>query len=217
MGVESTKSYTQGHIYNVRKLINKFADVLRTKGDLHDQSKLEEPEIYGWAAMDLEPRYAYGSHEYFDKLNRFADVFKHHYAVNTHHPEHFKNPEQEMTLVDMIEMLCDWFAYKQDVSLEEGIALIYDQCDRFKFSKTIRNLLINTYTEYMNSEFFRAEIFEHQQRIVADIELKTTANFDLWKNYFNPQCELQDLQDIDSIPDSGIDFSDLLWWEKYKK
>ena len=117
MGVKQTVSYTQEHIYNVRKLLNKFADVLKQKGETHDQSKLEEPEVYGWAAMDLEPRHEYGSYEYYDKLRRFSEVFNHHYKVNSHHPEHFVNPEHEMTLIDMVEMLCDWFAYKQDIPI----------------------------------------------------------------------------------------------------
>ena len=147
MGVSSTKSYTQEHIQSVRRLLNKFADALKYKGEVHDQSKLEEPEVYGWAAMDLEEKYDYGSPEYYDKIRRYSEVFKHHYMVNSHHPEHFKNPEYEMTLVDMIEMLCDWFSYKDDMTLNEAINLINDQCKRFKFSKTIKSLLINTYRD----------------------------------------------------------------------
>lgn len=127
MSVDTTKSYTREHIRNVRNLLNKFADVLQYKGSNHDQSKLEEPEVYGWAAMDLEEKYDYGSPEYYDKIRRYSEVFNHHYMVNSHHPEHFANPEKEMTLIDMIEMLCDWFAYKENVPLNEGKQLISDQ------------------------------------------------------------------------------------------
>ena len=209
MGVEQTISYTEEHIYNVRKLLNKFADVLKQKGETHDQSKLEEPEVYGWAAMDLEPRYEYGSYEYYDKLRRFSEVFNHHYRVNSHHPEHFINPEYEMTLIDMIEMLCDWFAYKQDVSINEGIKLIKEQCDRFKFSDTIKSLLINTYKEYINSDL-STDIYTKQECFIADKQMENSNNYPLWENAFK-------LKNEEEVPDSGIDFSDLFPWERKSK
>lgn len=210
MGVEQTVSYTQGHIYNVRKLLNKFADVLKQKGETHDQSKLEEPEVYGWAAMDLEPRYEYGSYEYYDKLRRFSEVFNHHYKVNSHHPEHFVNPEYEMTLIDMVEMLCDWFAYKQDIPIREGVELIREQCDRFGFSDTIMSLLTNTYREYINSDLFN-DIYANQERIIADKQMENSYNYSLWERTFKPK------NDEEETPDSGIDFSDLFPWERKSK
>ena len=210
MGVEQTVSYTQEHIYNVRKLLNKFADVLKQKGETHDQSKLEEPEVDGWAAMDLEPRYEYGSYEYYDKLRRFSEVFNHHYKVNSHHPEHFVNPEHEMTLIDMVEMLCDWFAYKQDIPIREGVELIRDQCDRFGFSDTIMSLLTNTYREYMNSDLFD-DIYTNQERIIADKQMENSHNYSSWERAFKPK------NDEEEIPDSGIDFSNLFPWERKSK
>lgn len=210
MGVEQTVSYTQGHIYNVRKLLNKFADVLKQKGETHDQSKLEEPEVYGWAAMDLEPRYEYGSYEYYDKLRRFSEVFNHHYKVNSHHPEHFVNPEHEMTLIDMVEMLCDWFAYKQDIPIREGVELIREQCNRFGFSDTIMSLLTNTYREYINSDLFN-DIYTNQERIIADKQMENSHNYSLWERAFKAK------NDEKEILDSGIDFSNLFPWERKSK
>lgn len=208
MGVKNTVSYTQEHIYNVQKLLNKFANILKQKGKTHDQSKLEEPEVYGWAAMDLEPHYEYGSYEYYDKLRRFSEVFKHHYRVNSHHPEHFVNPEHEMTLIDMVEMLCDWFAYKQDIPIREGVKLIREQCDRFGFSDTIRSLLTNTYREYMNSDLFN-NIYAKQERIIADKQMENSHNYSLWENTFKPKND-------EDVPDGGIEFSGLLPWEREK-
>lgn len=207
MGVGSTKSYTQEHIQSVRRLLNKFADILKYKGEIHDQSKLEEPEVYGWAAMDLEERYNYGSPEYYDKLRRFAEVFRHHYMVNSHHPEHFKNPEYEMTLIDMIEMLCDWFSYKNNVSLPEAINLINEQCKRFKFSKTIKCLLTNTYREYLSADFCD-DIYKKQERLIADMSLENTSDYYTWENIFKEKPQEEE------VPDSGIDFSNMFWWEK---
>jgi len=37
-------------------------------------------------------------------------AIEHHYKNNRHHPEHFNNGIDEMNLVDLIELLCDWKA-----------------------------------------------------------------------------------------------------------
>ena len=160
--------------------------------------------------MDLEPRYEYGSYEYYDKLRRFSEVFSHHYKVNSHHPEHFVNPEHEMTLIDMVEMLCDWFAYKQDIPIREGVELIREQCDRFGFSDTIMSLLTNTYREYMNSDLFD-DIYTNQERMIADKQMENSHNYSLWERAFKPK------NDEEEILDSGIDFNDLFPWERKSK
>lgn len=38
-----------------------------------------------------------------------AEKIKEHWKNNRHHPEHFKNVE-DMTDLDLMEMVCDWFA-----------------------------------------------------------------------------------------------------------
>ena len=113
-----------------------------------------------------------------------------------------------MTLIDMVEMLCDWFAYKQNIPIAEGIKLIREQCDRFKFSDTIRSLLTNTYREYMNSDLFN-DIYAKQERIIADKQMESSHNYLLWERAFKPKNE-------EEVQDSGIDFSDLLPHEKSK-
>lgn len=34
----------------------------------------------------------------------------HHYAANDHHPEHWPNGVNDMSLLSILEMLCDWKA-----------------------------------------------------------------------------------------------------------
>ena len=194
---ETTKSYTQEHIDNVRLLLGIFSDVLREKGENHDKSKLEEPEIYGWMAMDREPRYKYGTKEYYEKMRKYAAIFDHHYAVNTHHPEHFKSPENEMTLIDAIEMLCDWFAYKRDVDKEDALYLIRSQCIRFGFSESFKNLLSNTYLEYLDKN--DAEYQYNQNKLIADLKLSRTNKYYEWKRF------TEKVPDLDELPSN---------WEK---
>ena len=52
----------------------------------------------------------YGSDEYKECLKRMGPALAHHYANNTHHPEHYPNGINGMSLLDLIEMLADWKA-----------------------------------------------------------------------------------------------------------
>jgi hypothetical protein len=99
------------HIELVRNLLNVFSIDLMKRGEKHDQSKLAAPEV------DLFTEYTcklkdttYGSPEYEAYREKMKPALDHHYAKNRHHPEHFKNGIDEMNLIDLIEMFCDWKA-----------------------------------------------------------------------------------------------------------
>ena len=47
-----------------------------------------------------------GSPEYREARPGLA----HHYAHNSHHPEHYENGIAGMDLLDLVEMFCDWKA-----------------------------------------------------------------------------------------------------------
>ena len=132
----STEEYISGHISRVQKWISKFSTILYIRGLNHDRSKLCEPELSMWKKMDEEPRYPYGTKEYQEKLNRYQELFKLHYKRNKHHPEHWSGYYLEMDLIDIIEMLCDWLGYKEDITIEEAEALIDQQCRRYNFNNT---------------------------------------------------------------------------------
>lgn len=100
--------------------------------------------------MDEEPRYPYGSAEYIDKIRRWKKVFDHHYKCNRHHPEHFLNGINDMNLVDMIEMLCDWVGYKNIMSIREAIKVVDTQMDRYGFSNDLRDIMKNTLIDYFS-------------------------------------------------------------------
>ena len=84
-------------------------------------------------------------------MKRNKEVFKMHYANNRHHPEHFKNGIEDMNLIDIIEMLCDWLSYKEgSLSYHEAQEIIYNQAKRFGFGDEIINIMINTAWEYFS-------------------------------------------------------------------
>jgi hypothetical protein len=78
------------------------------------------------------------------------ETLKHHYANNTHHPEHYENGINGMTLMDLIEMIADWWAASErhpDGSVEESIKL---NSKRFNLSPQLEDILNNTIKELKN-------------------------------------------------------------------
>lgn len=143
-----TEEYIKGHISRVRRHIDIFIQLLLKRAINHDKSKLEEPEISWWKEMDKEPRYPYGSEEYKQKIKRWDKVFKHHYKYNRHHPEHYDYGVSEMTLVDIVEMMCDWLGYKDTITISEALKVCDEQMKRYNISDDVRQIIFNTLLRY---------------------------------------------------------------------
>lgn len=143
-----TEEYIKGHISRVRKHINTFIELLLKRAMNHDKSKLEEPEFSWWKEMDKEPRYPYGSEEYKQKIKRWDKVFKHHYKYNRHHPEHYDYGVSEMTLVDIVEMMCDWLGYKDTITISEALKVCDEQMKRYNIPDGVRQIIFNTLLRY---------------------------------------------------------------------
>lgn len=143
-----TEEYIKGHISRVRRHINTFIQLLIRRAEKHDKSKLEEPELSWWKEMDKEPRYPYGSEEYKQKIKRWNKVFKHHYQYNRHHPEHYEYGISEMTLIDIVEMMCDWLGYKDTTTVTEALKVCDEQMARYDISEELRQIIFNTLLRY---------------------------------------------------------------------
>lgn len=102
---------TKEHIREISKLMDRIIRVLEIKKQRHDASKLGEAEKPAFDKyMPLMGGVTYGSKEYKEILEKLGAALKHHYRHNRHHPEHFKNGIDGMTLMDIMEMFCDWKA-----------------------------------------------------------------------------------------------------------
>ena len=102
---------TVKHIHKVRELLYAMIVELDKRARLHDLSKLESPEaeIFGEYTPELA-KTEYDSPEYQELLKKVQVAIDHHYANNRHHPEHWPNGINDMTLIDLVEMLVDWKA-----------------------------------------------------------------------------------------------------------
>lgn len=140
----STKEYIINHKRAVQRWMQKFSLVLLDRGNKHDDSKLQSPELEWWTKMDGEKRFAYGTKEYHEKMERYKHLFEMHWKNNRHHPEYFEYNLDDMDLIDVIEMLCDWLSYKDKLSYTEASNLVNQQCLRYGFSEELRDLILNT-------------------------------------------------------------------------
>ena len=136
---------TQKHIETVRKYIRFMIDKIDMRGVKHDASKLESPEVEVFA--EYTPKLnntTFGSEEYYRNLENMKAALDHHYAANRHHPEHFVNGVNDMTLIDLLEMFCDWKASTLRHNDGNLLRSIETNAERFKIDSQLTQILINT-------------------------------------------------------------------------
>lgn len=142
---KATNFETISHIQAVQGNIFKVITALLERARTHDQSKLRSPELeYFTEATEKLHGLTYGSAEYQQNLDSIAPALAHHYANNRHHPQHFENGINDMTLIDLIEMLCDWKASAErqnDGNVRFGMG---KNIDRFKIDQQLGDVLKNT-------------------------------------------------------------------------
>ena len=145
MKLAESKLETIAHIEMVRKYIKTFTDKLAQRGIDHDRTKLESPEAEGFAAVNEKlAGLTYGSDEYKQNLEDLKPILAHHYAKNKHHPEHYKNGINDMTLIDILEMMADWKAstYRQhDGNLLQSLD---KNAEKYDIQKQLLQILKNT-------------------------------------------------------------------------
>jgi hypothetical protein len=137
---------TQKHIARVELLLHMAADELMRRGRKHDASKFTAEEMGPLAEMqaliDREGQAPFGSEEYKRRTALLKPMLEHHYARNSHHPEHYPNGVAGMDLFDLVEMFFDWKAASERG--EEPAMNLSAACERFKAEPMLRSILENT-------------------------------------------------------------------------
>lgn len=141
MSVRETKK----HIARVRLLLEDVQGRLKQRGAHHDISKMRNPElkIFNEFTPKLKET-TYGTKKYKKYLKEMGPALEHHYAHNRHHPEHFENGVNDMTLVDITEMLCDWKAASERHADGNILKSIMHNMERFGIDKQLTQIFINT-------------------------------------------------------------------------
>lgn len=163
------------HIALVQKWMEDFRYILAGRAKVHDQSKLRSPEKemfdeFTWKLKNTK----FGSDEYNQQLVNMGAALKHHYELNSHHPEHygymecngcferypkdyderctvcgysqmqFRGDVSKMTLYEVVEMVCDWMAAAEKKDVP--VDLDYLQ-KRFDISPQLRSIIENQFRE----------------------------------------------------------------------
>lgn len=187
---------TYAHIQVVQGFLGRMIRRLTTRSELHDQSKLISPEVEAFDEFTSALKATtYGSDEYKARLATMKPALDHHYATNSHHPEHYRwhcpvcggsfsgeeSPQSDvgndtkrwcprcchggsviwecelmnkpergicgMTLLDLVEMICDWRAATMrhaDGDIRRSIEI---NQKRFGYSDELRQIFLNTLSE----------------------------------------------------------------------
>lgn len=144
MPYDSTED-TKAHIKRVQELLYEVIANLVGRAELHDQSKLVDPEKRGFDEFTPKLRETtYGSPEYEKLRAGLGEVLQHHYAHNRHHPEHHPSGVDDMNLVDVIEMLCDWKAATERHADGDLSKSITHNTERFALSAQLAEIFRNT-------------------------------------------------------------------------
>ena len=130
------------HKRKVKYWINDFVHLLSARAETHDNSKLEpeEKHVFDEYTPKLK-ELTFGSNEYKAALAGMGEGLKHHYKNNRHHPEHFENGVNGMTLYDLVEMFGDWLAAAEAKHTPIDVDYL---ASRFNLSTQLVDILLNT-------------------------------------------------------------------------
>jgi hypothetical protein len=149
MTYDSTND-TLEHIELVGAYLDEAAQILRNRGAVHDASKLQPPEKEGFDQAAKLKNIVYGSEEYKASLKDLQLVLDHHYAVNSHHPQHYPNGINGMDLFDLVEMFFDWLAATKRGENGDIKKSIEINKDRFQMDTQLVDIFSNTVSNLQN-------------------------------------------------------------------
>jgi len=145
----NSRKDTQAHIARVSILIDDCIGNLECRALLHDHSKLLSPEkeIFDEFTPKLKDS-VYGSPEYKGYLEQMKVALDHHYKHNSHHPEHYENGIDGMSLFDILEMLVNWKAASERHETGDIRRSLQVNKERFKMSPQLVSIFENTIKEF---------------------------------------------------------------------
>jgi hypothetical protein len=134
---------TLHHARRVQQLLNDVVITLLRRGEAHDASKLQDPEkvAFDTAGHSLKSL-VFGSPAYKEALEQIRPALEHHYAHNSHHPEHYANGIAGMSLFDLVEMVMDWLASSERGP--EPVIKLTHLADRFRIEPQLLSVITNT-------------------------------------------------------------------------
>ena len=117
------------HKQKVGQSLQIICNELMRRAIVHDASKFFDDELKGNLKAQPEKRalqatgHIYGSIEDNKHREEYKWLSDKHYSRNRHHPEYHHNGINDMSLIDLVEMLCDWWISGDNIdhSIRENI------------------------------------------------------------------------------------------------
>jgi hypothetical protein len=147
--IDKCLAETYKHIKRVGHYLHTFSKELIDRAEHHDDSKLEEPELSGFAEnTEKLAKVEYGSEAYRNMLAELKPTIEHHYSKNRHHTEFWPNGINDMNLIDLLEMLADWRAAgerNKNGNIRKSIEV---NAEKYGISPQLRKIIENTVRDY---------------------------------------------------------------------
>lgn len=151
MAYDSTGD-TEALIAKVQARIRECTNRMTVRAVRHDMSKLAEPEKSALDAIGPPGELAYSSGgemtpEYLAFLATLIPMLDHHYATNSHHPQHYPTGINGFSLLDLLEWFCDITAAGacyNGGNLAESLQI---NRGRFGIDDQLYTILVNTMRE----------------------------------------------------------------------
>lgn len=133
------------HRAEVQENISMICRRLEARGMAHDLSKFGEIEFDAFLSTRERFKKAnYGTPEYDECVKAIQPAIDHHYAYNLHHTKHWPNGINNMSLIDIVEMVADWRAAERrspDRTLKDTME---DAFKKYKIEGQLKQAIINT-------------------------------------------------------------------------
>ena len=140
---EAARADTEAHIAKVQERIAECLELLVKRSAAHDASKRSDAEQPGYDA--LFQALADGLSMAEARTHPLIDAaIVHHLATNDHHPEYHARGVAGMSLLSLLEMLCDWKAASERSGKTFDIGA---QIERFGIEPQLAWILSNTVKE----------------------------------------------------------------------
>lgn len=99
------------HIGEVQENLEEISSNIKRRGLAHDRSKLDSLEFDIFTSTRTKFKEAsYGTPSYQECVDLAKPAVDHHHKNNSHHTDFWQDGINDMSLMDIIEMISDWKA-----------------------------------------------------------------------------------------------------------
>jgi len=139
------------HVSEISENLETIASELRKRGMSHDRTKFQQLEFDTFVSTREEfKQTSYGTPEYKAVCAKAQPAMDHHYSNNRHHTAYHENAVNDMNLIDIIELVCDWRAANRRnadqctmlESVKRGLSN-----EKYQISEQLAKIIINTFKD----------------------------------------------------------------------